>query len=162
MRPRRSLVTRSRIIGIAMAATAVSTALSPAGAQGLPPHAWLFGSWTGGYFPVGVNINAAQCLASPVAIFTKDLVMRATLTSDTLTQRVIATARATASGADFTFAPAAPPPAASSLDLAPPPQVAGFGCENPNVLHVQRHGENEIVFTGCADFPYPLVRCPAR
>jgi hypothetical protein len=27
---------------------------------------------------------------------------------------------------------------------------------------VQRRGENEISFPGCPEFPYPLVRCPAR
>jgi len=38
----------------------------------------------------------------------------------------------------------------------------GFGCPSPDVLHVQRRGENEISFPGCNDFPYPLVRCSAR
>ena len=38
----------------------------------------------------------------------------------------------------------------------------GFGCEDPDLLHVQRRGENEISFPGCPEFPYPLVRCPAR
>ena len=40
--------------------------------------------------------------------------------------------------------------------------VVGFGCENADLLHVQRRGENEISFPNCGDFPYPLVRCPAR
>jgi hypothetical protein len=38
----------------------------------------------------------------------------------------------------------------------------GFGCISPDVLRVQRRTENEITFPDCKDFPYPLVRCPAR
>ena len=42
---------------------------------------------------------------------------------------------------------------------ARPPPKAGFGCPDPNVLPVQRRGENEIAFPGCTDFPFPLIRC---
>ena len=38
----------------------------------------------------------------------------------------------------------------------------GFGCESADVLHVVKRGENEIMFPGCADFPYPLIRCSSR
>jgi hypothetical protein len=38
----------------------------------------------------------------------------------------------------------------------------GFGCANPDELHVERRNNNEIVFPGCADFPNPLVRCPGH
>jgi hypothetical protein len=41
-------------------------------------------------------------------------------------------------------------------------QVTGFGCTTPNELHVLRQGENQISFPHCTDFPYPLIRCPAR
>ena len=61
------------------------------------PHAWLFGAWIGGLYPPPVTLGAEECLAQPVVIFTRDLVMRATITDVTYTQRTIETARATAS-----------------------------------------------------------------
>ena len=47
----------------------------------------------------------------------------------------------------------------SLLGLGGTERLAGFGCESPDILHVQRHSENEISFPGCAEFPNPLVRC---
>jgi hypothetical protein len=101
-----------------------------------PPHAWLFGAWTGGIFPAPSAMTAQQCLAQPTVIFTRDLVMR------------------------FEAAPI-PPANANLLGLTPPTTV-GFGCSSPDELHVVRKGENEITFPDCSDFPYPLVRCPGR
>jgi len=137
---------------------------APASAQGgLPPHAWLFGAWTGGIFPPPSTLSAQECLAMPVVIFTRDLVMRAVVTDQLYAQRLVETARLTPEGAEFRFTPASelaqvgpynPTPAGSN--------TVGFGCSSPDVLRVQRRGENEISFPECADFPYPLVRCPAR
>lgn len=128
-------------------------------AQALPPHAWLFGSWTGGLFPVPDNgLPARLCLAQPTVIFTRDLVLRTSLTDPTYSQREVETARTGPGGTEFRFAPAGPGTGGLlGLGAAPPP--AGFGCEDPNVLHVQRKSDNEITFPGCVDFPYPLVRC---
>ncbi len=131
----------------------------------LPPHSWLFGAWIGGMFPPPSVISAAACQAQPVVIFTRDLVMRSTFTSVTLTQREIETVRATATGAEFRFV-SRPQPAAAAApnDNLFPQQGAtpevGFGCESPNLLHVHRIGENQISFPHCSDFPYPLIRCP--
>ncbi len=124
-------------------------------AQAEPPHAWLFGTWTGGLFPVPSRMSSQACFSQPVVIFTRDLVMRATLTEQTLAQRVIATARAIPGGAELRFAAMAATPRMFGGDPTP----VGFGCEAPDALTVQRRGENEITFPGCADFPYPLVRC---
>jgi hypothetical protein len=132
---------------------------SPLGAQGLPPHAWLFGAWTGGLYPAPTQPSPQQCLAHPVLIFTQDVVLRATLTDVQFVQRVIATARATPHGVDFAFAPGVAAPEGGLLAAAPTP-ATGFGCASPDVLHVERHGANEITLPGCADFPNPLVRCP--
>ena len=137
----------------------------PARAQGnLPPHAWLFGSWTGGLFPPPSAIGAQECLSMPVVIFTRDIVMRAVITDETYTQRLVETARVTAEGVEFRFTSAAPPAAQGPFGLSSGagPAAAGFGCSSPDVLRVQRRTENEISFPGCSDFPYPLVRCPAR
>ena len=123
-----------------------------------PPHAYLFGTWTGGLFPVPTNLTPQACLSQPVVIFTRDLVLRATLTEQVLTQREIETARTNATGTEFRFAGGSAP--AGLLGGSGP--APGFGCEEPNVLHVQRRGENEIAFPGCADFSYPLVRCHTR
>ncbi len=150
---------------------ALATPIAPralraqAPAPSVVPHAWLFGSWTGGLFPVPSGVTAQACLAQPVVIFTRDLVLRATLIDQTYHQRAIETVRAAPDATDFRFAPAASPIADLGLGLhsatAPQPAV-GFGCADPNSLHVVRRGENEIMFEGCADFPEPLIRCPAR
>jgi hypothetical protein len=134
---------------------------APAAAQ-TPPHAALFGAWTGGLFPAPSRMTAQECLAHPTVIFTQDVVLRATLTDFAYAQRQLETVRNSGGGLEFRFT-AAPQPAGGGL-LAPigPAQPQGFGCESPDVLHVQRKGENEISFPGCADFPNPLVRCPAR
>ncbi|HKM62114.1 MAG TPA: hypothetical protein VJY39_06455 [Acidisphaera sp.] len=140
-------------------ATLFAAPLSAA-AQALPPHAWLFGSWTGGFFPVEGRIAPAACLAQPVMIFTKDVVLRATLTSQTYVQRIVETARASATGVEFRFTSVPPPPAGSDLLGLNTQSPTGFGCENPDVLHVVRSSNHEIIFQGCNDFPYPLIRCP--
>jgi hypothetical protein len=137
----------------------------PARAQSnLPPHAWLFGAWTGGLFPPPSTLGAQECLAMPVVIFTRDIVMRAVITDQLYVQRLVETARVTPEGAEFRFA--APPPTASAgpfgLSQGGASNDVGFGCISPDVLRVQRRTENEITFPGCSDFPYPLVRCPAR
>jgi hypothetical protein len=130
----------------------------------LPPHAWLFGAWTGGIFPPPSVISAQECLAMPVVIFTRDIVMRAVLTDTLYTQRLVAFARATGDGVEFRFAPTAEgvPLGPFGLSRGGNTTAAGFGCISPDILHVQRRTENEITFPGCTDFPYPLLRCPAR
>jgi hypothetical protein len=138
---------------LAAAAAALSLALvTPLAAQApaAPPHAWLFGSWVGGLFPPPVTLNAQECLAQPMVIFTRDSVMRAVMTSPAYTQRVVETARATAAGFELRLVPQSSPADAT------------FGCTNPDVLPVQRRGENEISFPGCKEFPFPLIRCTTR
>lgn len=127
-----------------------------ASAQALP-HGWLLGTWTGGLFPVTPGALAEAC-RTPTIVFSKDVVARSSLIDPAFTQRVIETVRASPKSAEFRLI-AAPPPAA---DVSAEKLDAGFGCENPDVLHVAREGENEISFPGCADFPNPLVRCPTR
>ena len=93
-----------RILLLCLAGTFLSAPVLPAAAQQMPPHAWLFGTWTGGVFPPPQNMSREACLSQPVVIFTRDLVMRATLTEQELTQRVIESARATPTGMEFRFA----------------------------------------------------------
>ncbi len=140
-----------------LTATAAAAAPAPARAQGAPPHAWLFGTWTGGMFPVPANVSGQACFSQPVVIFTRDLVMRATLAQQTLTQREIETARAVPGGMEFRLLGGLAPD--SSLLGMGGGRLGGFGCETADVLHVQRRGENEISFPGCSEFPNPLVRC---
>lgn len=151
---------RSVLLSLAMLLAASPTfAQSPAApSPAQPPHAWLFGTWTGGIFPASANLAPQACFAQPVVIFTRDLVLRATLTEPTLAQREIETVRATPHGAEFRLAATAAVPRMFGGEAG----RIGFGCESPEVLHVQRRGENEISFPGCADFPYPLVRCQTR
>ncbi len=128
-----------------------------------PPHAWLFGIWTGGLFPVVGEMTQAQCVAQPAMIFGQDQVSRASLTSSMMAARDIVTVRAMPGGTEFHFTPLPPAPPADTLQaLQKPADPRGFGCESPDILHVQKISENEIAFPGCADFPYPLVRCPSR
>jgi hypothetical protein len=71
--------------------------------------------------------------------------------------------RGTGDGLEFRFEPTgAGTAAASMLGLPAPGPDAGFGCESNDELIVQRRGDNEIAFPGCAEFPNPLIRCPAR
>jgi hypothetical protein len=135
--------------------------LPPAKEPQGPPHAWLFGSWTGGLFPAPSQLTAQTCLAHPTVIFTQDLVLRAQLTDLAFAQREVETVRVSAGGTEFRLIAAAAPEGGlfGAASAAPTP---GFGCESPDVLHVQRIGPNEISFPGCAEFPNPLVRCPAR
>ena len=148
---------------VTLALAALSTA--PARAQGnLPPHSWLFGAWIGGLFPPPSTLSAQECLALPVVIFTRDIVMRAIITDQVYTQRLVETARVTAEGVEFRFTrpPAVAPSGPFGLSPGGGINDVGFGCISPDILHVQRRTENEISFPGCTDFPYPLVRCPAR
>jgi hypothetical protein len=129
------------------------------------PHAWLFGSWTGGLFPVPSNLTAQACLSQPVVIFTRDMVLHATLTDTIYHQRIIETVRSGPNRSDFRFAPGIDPAAAMQaglLGVKTPMEQSGFGCDSPDSLHVVRRGENEIVFEGCKSFPEPLIRCPAK
>ena len=126
-----------------------------------PPHAWLFGTWTGGLFPAPSGLTAQACLSQPVVIFTRDVILRATLTSELYIQRVIESVRTSSSGAEFRLA-ADPGQVAGPLGMTGAPAATGFGCDDPDMLHIERHTDNEISFPGCTDFPYPLVRCPAR
>lgn len=150
-------------IAFAVAVAPVPTG-QPARAQGTPtPHAWLYGSWTGGLFPAPTALTAETCLAQPVVIFTRDLVLRASLTEDGYAQRVIRGAQPTPDGVAFRFEPSgSAATGAGMLGLPAPAQAVGFGCASPDLLVVQRRGDNEIAFPDCADFPNPLVRCPAR
>jgi hypothetical protein len=134
--------------------TILALSITAASAQQLP-HGWLFGTWTGGLFPVEPSALAEAC-QTPTVIFSKDTVARAAIIDPDLTERVIETVRANPNGAEFRFTSAIPSESATAEKLD-----AGFGCENPDVLHVARTGENEISFPHCAAFPNPLLRCPA-
>ena len=112
-----------------------------------PPHAWLFGTWTGGLFPVLDGMTAQDCRTQPTVGFAKDTVSHATLTGSTMAVHNVETVRATAAGAEFRFLHEADP-------------GGSFNCENPDELHVVRSGPNEISFPRCSAFPYPLQRCP--
>jgi len=149
-----------RLLAAATLATTLAPSIAEAQAPAQPPHAWLFGTWTGGIFPVPSSMTDQACLSQPVVIFTRDLVLRATVTEQTLTQREIESARTVAAGAEFRFA-ATSGGGGGLLGLGGAASI-GFGCEDLDVLHVQRRGENEISFPGCMDFPNPLVRCRLR
>ena len=66
-------------VGLLALATAMLAA-PPAGAggsaaPGRPPHAWVFGVWTGGMFPAD-DTDGPRCTPTPPLIFTRDVVMR--------------------------------------------------------------------------------------
>jgi hypothetical protein len=147
----RRIVALATVLMLALTSPLTAQAPAPAG----PPHAWLFGAWIGGIFPPPVTLSAQECLAQPMVVFTRDVVMRAVMTSQSYAERLIGTARATATGFEIQLLP-------PSADPEEPAAVAGFGCPNPNVLPVQRRSENEITFPGCTDFPFPLIRCGSR
>ncbi|WP_159997020.1 hypothetical protein [Roseomonas sp. 18066] len=133
---------------------ALGLGLTPGAAQApQPPHAWIFGSWTGGYFPA-TETRGADCAGQPSVIFTRDVVMRSSPLDIPYRQRLIETASAEPNGLTIRLAPLAPP---GSRSL--PPGI-GFGCDgDPNLLRIERRGPDEIVFPNCAEFPAPLKRC---
>lgn len=144
----------------AMLLAAALPTLPAAAQRGLPPHAWLFGAWTGGLFPAPLHPSAASCQSRATVVFGQDVVARASLTQPGLTQRVVETANVTRGRVEFRFVPASATP--RDLLGQAEPATSGFGCDSPDVLYVQRKGPNEITFPGCKDFPNPLVRCPSR
>ena len=128
----------------------------PGRAQGVPPHAWLFGAWAGGILPAPPDLSARECDAGATFIVTKDAVIHSTLTHPDAIENLIASVRGTPNGTIFALAPSDTKPqtvAGIADDL-------GFGCPQPDVLRVVRIGPNEIKFPDCSDFPSPLVRCP--
>ncbi len=112
-----------------------------------PPHAWLFGTWTGGLFPVLDGMTLQDCRTQPTVAFAQDVVAHAALTTPGLKQRVIETVRTSPTGAEFRLTP-------------DPSDPAAFGCDGPDTLHVLRESNDKISFPNCAAFPYPLQRCP--
>ena len=121
-----------------------------------PPHAWLFGAWTGGLYPP-IDTEGPGCFGQPTVIFTRDVVMRVSSLEVAYRQRLIETVAGRADGSlEFRLVG---PPAAAPLGGRSPPDI-GFGCGgNPNLLRVERRGPDEIAFTDCAEFPSPLRRC---
>ncbi len=140
-----SMLTAAAPQGRPAHAPAVRHAAAPSRPSG-PPHAWLFGVWTGGLFPVLDSMAEQDCRMQPTVTFAQDQVSHASLTGTTMTERVIETVRTTPAGADFRFTPATD-------------NAAGFGCDSPDALYVARETPNTITFPGCAAFPYPLQRC---
>jgi hypothetical protein len=132
----------------------------PAAPQGSGlPHGWLLGSWTGGIYPAG-DTEGERCIGQPTVIFTRDIVLRQATLDIAYRQRPIETvAAAGPDGVEFRLAP--PAPAMTAMGPRIPPD-SGFGCDNPNVLRVERRGPNEIAFPGCRDFPSTLKRCVSR
>ncbi|EFH10829.1 hypothetical protein ACFFMP_03350 [Pseudoroseomonas cervicalis] len=128
--------------------------LTPSEAQSPePPHAWAFGSWTGGYFPAA-DTQGPRCTGQPSVIITRDVVMRSNPLDVPYRQRMIETATAQPNGLLIRLTPVTPPGARNV-----PPGV-GFGCDgDPNLLRIERRGDGEIVFPNCAEFPAPLKRC---
>ena len=112
-----------------------------------PPHAWLFGTWTGGLFPVLDGMAAQDCRTQPTVAFAQDIVGHASLLTSGISRRVIETVRTSPNGAEFRFAPE-------------PADAGAFGCDDANTLHVVRASNDRITFPNCAAFPYPLQRCP--
>lgn len=144
---------------LAAALPLVAVAQTPPPRQG-PPHEWVFGTWTGGLFPAA-DAESTACFAGPTVIFTRDLVLRASILDVAYRQRTIETVAIQTNGLEFRFTP--PMPIATPLGARIPPD-SGFGCAggNPNVLRVERRGPDEIVFPGCGEFPSALKRCVAR
>jgi hypothetical protein len=125
-----------------------------------PPHEWVFGTWTGGIFPVS-EVDPAACFGSPDRhLHPRPGDARAALDT-AYHQRAIETAATLPDGGlEFRFVPAAPMARAMGGRL--PPDI-GFGCGgSPDLLRVQRRGPDEIAFPDCTDFPSPLKRCVAR
>lgn len=154
---RRSFSLLAPCLGL-LAAPAILRAQTPTAPPGAPPpappgppHAWLFGAWSGGIFPA-TETQGPACFGATTVIFLPDVVMRATSLEVSFRQRAVETVALTADGVEFRLVPFGP-------QARGVPEI-GFGCgDNPDVLRVARRGPDEIAFPGCNDFPSPLKRC---
>ena len=150
---RRSITGFGAVLAVALA---LGGSVAAQQTRGEPPHAWVFGSWTGGLFPAG-ETSGPRCTGQPSVIFTRDVVLRASVFDVPYRQRLIETVTAGENVLEFRFV--ATPAQSGPLGRGLPSDV-GFGCPaGPNALRVERRGENEIVFPDCAEFPSPLRRC---
>lgn len=139
-----------------VAAMALALGGSGAAQQGDPPHAWVFGSWTGGIFPP-TDTSGPRCTAQPTVIFTRDVVMRASAFDVPYRQRLIETVAAEPNALEFRFVPTPAQSGPFGARMAPD---IGFGCPGgPNALRIERIGPDEIIFPNCSEFPSPLKRC---
>ncbi len=148
------MLLRRALLPAALATLAAPAVITAARAQPRPgpPHAWVFGTWTGGIFPA-VDTEGPGCFGNPIVIFTRDVVLRAASLDVAYRQRFIETVAVTPDGLEFRFVPVQMPGGRM------PPEI-GFGCEgNPNLLRVVRQSDNEIAFPNCTDFPATLRRC---
>jgi len=140
---RRSLLP---IVSGLLAAPALALAQNRQG----PPHEWMFGGWTGGIFPI-TDTEGPACFGRVAVIVTRDIVMRVASLDVAFRQRAIETVALIPNGLEFRFVPM---PGRGAIP------EAGFGCDdNPNLLRVERRGEDEVVFPNCSEFPGPLKRC---
>jgi hypothetical protein len=143
-------IVRRRSLFLAAPALALPAAARAQGAS--PPHAWLFGSWTGGIFPA-VDTEGPGCFGNAVVIFTRDVIMRMANLDVAYRQRLIETVAPTPDGLEIRLLPAGGPGG------RPLPE-SGFGCDgNPDLLRITRRGDDEIAFTNCIEFPSVLRRC---
>jgi hypothetical protein len=151
---------RARITGWGITGLVLALALSGSGVaqqpRPEPPHAWVFGSWTGGLYPAS-ETSGPRCTGQPSVIFTRDVVLRASVFDVPYRQRLVETVSGNEQVLEFRLVPT--PAQSGPLGRSLPADI-GFGCAaGPNALRVERRGENEIVFPDCADFPSPLLRC---
>ena len=149
-----SLLLAPLLLGAVVAGVALP---SPGMAQGMPPHAWLFGTWAGGILPAPSGMSARECQDSATFVVTRDAVIHSTLTHPEAIENLIASVRGTPNGTIIALAPTDVKPQA----IAGLPDDLGFGCPQSDILRVVRIGPNEIRFPDCTGFPSPLVRCPA-
>ena len=94
---------RTAAVAVVLTLTLTSPLTAQAPAPVGPPNSWLFGAWVGGIFPPPVTLGAQECLAQPMVIFTRDVVMRAVLTSPVYVQRLVDTASAADNGFEVGF-----------------------------------------------------------
>ena len=128
----------------------------------LPPHAWLFGAWTGGIFPPPSTLSAQECLAMPVVIFTRDIVMRAVITDEHYAQRLVETARVTPEGVEFRLTPplAAAPAGPFSLSPSGGGRRCGLRLHQPgHPARAAPHRERDQL-PGLRRFPLPAGALP--
>lgn len=146
---------RGTRLGALVGAMWLALAAGGSAQQGEPPHAWVFGSWTGGIFPPG-ETEGPRCTGQPTVIFTRDVILRGSAFDVAYRQRFVETVTAAPDALEFRLVAAAPQAGPFGARLGD----IGFGCPGgPNALRVERRGPDEIVFPNCTEFPLPLRRC---
>ena len=94
-------------------------------------------------FPAPQHPQRAGVPGQPVVIFTRDIVMRAVITDQLYTQRLVETARVTPDGVEFRFSRSLPAAPAGPFGLSPGGGTRSASAASPDPARAAPHRERD-------------------